>query len=340
MRAKRQRLRSAPPPSEDHLLVRIREALSASERGGSLPLRLAIGDDAAIVRPRSGYETILTCDWFLESTHFLLDRHPPDSIGWKSLARAASDLAAMGAEPRCFLLSLAIPSEATGLWLNEFLRGLRAASRQLKCPAAGGDTTRRDQILVHMTVVGECLRGRAILRDGAKAGDAIFVTGRLGQAELGLQLIRDRKGGAKKRDARLQKQLYPQPRLTIGSWLARERLATAMMDLSDGLSSDLERMCQASRVGARIEAGRIPCPRLSSLDAKKFNALELALNGGDDYELLFTVAPRNISLIPRSIAGTSLTLIGHIVPETNVLLITEGRREIPLAKKGWDPFRA
>jgi thiamine-monophosphate kinase len=339
MTANRRRQKAVAAPSEDSIVIRIRRALSVPHRGGSSVLRLGMGDDAAILRPRVGYETVLTCDWFLEGTHFLLDRHPPGSVGWKCLARAASDLAAIGAEPRCFLLSLALPAAASGDWLGGFLRGLRAASRRLHCPAAGGDTTSRDQILINMTVVGECRRGRVILRQGARPGDGIFVSGRLGEAELGLRLIQSDNRRANPGDRRLRKHLYPEPRLAIGAWLARQRLATAMMDLSDGLSSDLPRLGAASGVGVRIESERIPTPRLSGLDAKRFDRLELALDGGDDYELLFTVAPENISRIPRSIAGTSLTLIGRVVRETGVLLVTQSQREIPLAKKGWDPFR-
>jgi len=324
--------------SEDQLLARIRRALSVPQ-GNSASLRLAIGDDAAVFRPRSGYETILTCDWFLEGSHFLREQHPPDSVGWKCLARAASDLAAMGAEPRCFLVSLAIPAAATGVWLDGFLRGLRAASLKLSCPAAGGDTTRHDQILINTTVVGECRRGQAILRDGARPGDAIFVSGPLGEAELGLRLIRNHQRRLSRHDARLRKHLYPQPRLRVGTWLAQQRLATAMMDLSDGLSSDLPRLCAASGVGARIEARRIPIPRLSGPESKKYDAFQLALYGGDDYELLFTVAAENISRIPRRVAGSPLILIGRVVHETNILLIAESRQEIPLLRKGWDPFR-
>ena len=337
MRAK-PRSRTTATTSEDDLLSRIRRALAGSP-GSSLPLRLAIGDDAAIFRPRPGHETILTCDWFLQGTHFLLDRHPPGSIGWKCLARAVSDLAAMGAAPRCFLVSITLPATHTGNWLNEFLRGLRSASHKLNCPAAGGDTTRRDQVLINITVVGECRRARAVLRSGAKPGDAIFVSGRLGEAELGLRLIRGRKVRPDLRDSRLRKHLYPQPRLALGAWLAEQRLATSMMDLSDGLSSDLPRLCEASGVGARIEARRIPCAKLSNVDAKKQNALELALHGGDDYELLFTVAPKKIAQIPRRIAGTSLTLIGHVVRENSVLLMKEARTEIPITPQGWDPFQ-
>lgn len=324
-------------PGEDSLLARIRRSLSTSQQNHSL--RVAIGDDAAILRPRAGYETVLTCDWFLEGSHFLLDRHPPDSVGWKCLARAASDLAAMGAEPRCFLLSLALPAEATGLWLDQFLLGLRAASRKLNCPAAGGDTSRHEKVLINITVIGECRRGKAILRSGAKSGDAIFITGRLGEAECGLHLLRSAKARVNSRDARLRKHLYPQPRFAIGAWLAQQRLATAMMDLSDGLSSDLPRLCEASGVGARIEANRIRAVKLSPLDAKKYNALDLALHGGDDYELLFTVAQKNIHRIPRSFAGTPLTMIGEIVRTRGIRLLNHGGKEAPLEKKGWDPFR-
>jgi thiamine-monophosphate kinase len=336
MRAK-PRSRTTALPSEDDLLARIRRALTRSSANSSA-LRLAIGDDAAIFRPRHGYETLLTCDWFLQGPHFLLDRHPAYSIGWKCLARAVSDLAAMGAEPRCFLLSIALPATHTGNWLNEFLRGLRSASHRLNCPAAGGDTTRQDRVLINITIVGECRRGQAVLRSGAGPGDAIFVSGRLGEAELGLRLIRNRKSRIDARDSRLSKHLFPQPHLALGTWLAEQRLATSMMDLSDGLSSDLLRLCAASGVGARIEAQRIPRPQLSSAQTKKYDALELALHGGDDYELLFTVAPENISRIPRRIAGTSLTRIGRIVSEKTILTSTDGRQEISLPQKGWDPF--
>jgi thiamine-monophosphate kinase len=324
--------------TEDDLLARIRRALGPPPRSSS-GLALAVGDDAAILRPRPGYETVLTCDWFLEGAHFLLDRHPADSIGWKCLARAMSDLAAMGARPRCFLLSLAVPAARAGNWLDRFLSGLGSAARRLGCPAAGGDTTRSDLVAINMTVVGECRRGRAVKRSGARAGDAIFVSGRLGEAELGLRLARAAKGRVDARDARLRKHLYPEPRIALGAWLASKRLATAMMDLSDGLSSDLPRLCQASGVGARIAARRIPRPRLSGLAAQKYDGLSLALDGGDDYELLFTVSRQKISQIPRRIGRTSLTAIGQVVADKGVVIDAGGQQAISLANRGWDPFR-
>src|SRR5579871_5303560 len=163
----------------------IQKILGKSSRTNGLRngLRLGVGDDAALFVSRSGCETILTCDWFLEGTHFLRDRHPAGSVGWKSLARAVSDIAAMGGIPRCFLLSLAIPSELTGRWLDEFLKGLRRVSRKLPCPLVGGDTTRQNRVLINVTVIGEVRSGQALLRSGARAGDIIYVSGRLGEAE-------------------------------------------------------------------------------------------------------------------------------------------------------------
>ena len=337
MKSAKPKRKTAKHQGEDALVDRVRRAFSAP--GSASSLRIAIGDDAAVWRPTPGQEIILTCDWFLQGTHFLLDRHPAHSVGWKALARAASDLAAMGAEPRCFLLSLALPVSLTGKWLEEFLRGLRAASRNLNCPAAGGDTTRRDRVLINLTVVGECRDGCAILRSGARPGDALFASGRLGEADYGLGLIQQNTGRLNSRDPHLRKHLYPQPRLAVGTWLAERRLASAMLDLSDGLSTDLPRLCQASAVGARLEAQRIPCPRISKVDARKFDPLSLALHGGDDYELLFTVPPKNISQIPRRIVAVPVTLIGHITREKQILLVAENGNKSPLPQKGWDPFK-
>jgi thiamine-monophosphate kinase len=337
MKSAKPRRKTAEYPGEDALVDRVRRAFWAP--GAASSLRIAIGDDAAVWRPTPGQEIILTCDWTLEGTHFLLDRHSAHSVGWKALARAASDLAAMGATPCCFLLSLALPVSLTGRWLEDFLRGLRAASQNFNCPAAGGDTTRGDRVLINLTVVGECRDGRAILRSGARPGDALFVSGRLGEAEYGLRLIQQNAGRRNSRNPHLRKHLYPQPRLAAGTWLAERRLASAMLDLSDGLSTDLPRLCQASAVGACLETQRIPGPRISKAGARKFDPLSLALHGGDDYELLFTVRPKHIPQIPRRIAGVPVTLIGYITRERQILLVAENRDKSPLPQRGWDPFK-
>lgn len=318
--------------SEDKVVREIQSAF-VGQRSGSL--RVGMGDDAALWQAGRGQETILTCDWFLEGTHFLRDKHPPDAVGWKSLARAASDIAAMGGTPRCFLLSLTLPADCTGKWLRSFLRGLRRASRALRCELAGGDTTRRNEILINTAVIGEIPAGHAVLRSGARGGDLLYVSGTLGEAELGLRELRRQRGMAKvSSNSFLRKHLYPEPRFALGQWLAKNRLATAMMDLSDGLSSDLPRLCLESGVGARIEACSLPC--LTRSHAK--DATELALNGGDDYELLFAVRPKDAPKIETKFRGLPLTRIGEITREKKVLVEQDGRSR-PLISAGWDAFR-
>jgi thiamine-monophosphate kinase len=258
---------------------------------------------------------------------------------YKSLARAISDIAAMGGEPRCFLLSLAVPQARTGAWLDKFLSALRAAARAMHCPLAGGDTTQRNEILINITVVGECERGRAITRSAARPGDAIFVTGTLGEAEYGLELLRSSSAPINPRDARLRKHLFPQPRVAAGQFLANHRYATAMMDLSDGLSSDLPKLCHASRVGARIVQRNLPGVKIAENHRKKFDVAELALHGGDDYELLFTVAKKNVARIPARIGRVRLTQVGEITPEKQIMLARESGAVEKLKSKGWDPFR-
>jgi thiamine-monophosphate kinase len=324
---------------EDTLLQRIEAVAAGTEIPGS-GVRIGIGDDASVFKGTRGFEQILTCDWFLEGSHFLRDKHPPDAVGWKCLARALSDVAAMGGVPRCFLLSLALPTSHTGQWFDEFLQGLRRASKRFRCVLAGGDTTRRADILINVTVVGEVRTGWAVLRSGARPGDVLFVSGRLGEAELGLELIRKTKRRVDSRDPILRKHLYPEPRLTLGRWLAENRLASAMMDLSDGLSTDLPRLCATSEVGARIEAEMLPSVRVRKGEqSPDEDSLHLALHGGDDYELLFTVPRKKLNRIPRSVGGVPLAAIGKITKERRLLLIEKLGREVSLPNRGWDPFR-
>jgi thiamine-monophosphate kinase len=319
-------------------LIRSIERRFALDRRRQLPI--GMGDDAALFSPGRDHQTILTCDWFLEGSHFLRDKHPADAVGWKCLARAVSDIAAMGGTPNCFLLSLALPESHTGKWLNEFLGGLHRAARLFGCALAGGDTTKRKDILINVTVIGEVRAGRSVLRSGARPGDLIYVSGHLGQAELGLRTLRRRKHPARPRDPLLRKHFYPVPRLELGRWLAENRLATAMMDLSDGLSSDLPRLCRASEVGARVAAEQLPFAVIGSArHSKKFDLQQLALHGGEDYELLFTVARAKARRIPRTFHGLPLTPIGEIT-RTNTVQLRDGTgREQKLVPSGWDPFR-
>src|SRR5256884_4508798 len=173
--------------NENSVLKKIAGSFRSSpDQGAGHSVALGMGDDAALFRPKPRHEIVLTCDWFLEGTHFLRGKHPPDALGWKCLARAVSDVAAMGGAPRCFLLSLALPETHTGRWLDLFLGGLRRASEKFQCALAGGDTTRRNEILINITVLGEVLAGRSVLRSEARANDVLYVSGWLGESELGL----------------------------------------------------------------------------------------------------------------------------------------------------------
>jgi thiamine-monophosphate kinase len=326
--------------SENELVQKICDAVGRS--GGLTPqVFMGVGDDAALFRPRKAHDLILTCDWFLEGTHFLRDKHPPDAVGWKCLARAVSDIAAMGGGPRYFLLSLALPPSHTARWLDQFLVGLRRASRKFKCVLAGGDTTRRAKVLINVTVVGEVRAGRALLRSGARPCDLIYVSGHLGEAELGLQLLKRNKHTASAKDPRTKKHLYPEPRIALGQWLAENHIASAMIDLSDGLSADLPRLCAASGVGSRLEAAKIPIVRPPHPNRKdRAAALQLALHGGDDYELLFTLPRKHAHSLPRSFRGLLLTPIGIVTSDKKIVLVNENGREQQLDPRGWDPFRA
>jgi len=327
--------------SEESIVREIARAARTSGRPTRKSgVEVSIGDDAAIWRPKKGFDTVLTTDWFLEGTHFWRDWHPAEAVGWKCLMRAASDVAAMGGDPRCFVLSLALPASCAGTWLNGFLQGLMKAARRLKCPLAGGDTTRNDRVLININVLGEVRSGRAVLRNGARPGDRIFVSGRLGEAELGLKMARLlRKVGGGPRSPLLSKHLRPEARIELGKWLVTNRLATAMMDISDGLSSDLKRMCIASQVGAEIKLARIP---VASVQFRaKFSPLELtqtALHGGDDYELLFCVADRDRKRVPKVFRGVRLTEIGRISKQRAIKLAESSGKIVPLPPLGWDSF--
>jgi thiamine-monophosphate kinase len=309
-------------------------------------VRLGIGDDAALLGEKSGFETVVSSDQFLEGVHFLEGKHPSVAVGYKALARAVSDLSAMGAESRAFLLNLALPVAKTGAWLDGFLAGLQRASRAAGIVLAGGDLSRNERVQISIVVIGRVRSGRAVLRSGARAGDRIYVSGKLGLAALGLRAMRRGvRGGRGDREAEtlLRAHLYPPIRLRLGSWLARTCAASSMIDISDGFSMDLHRVCQASGVGARVEAGRVPKARVSEALAKRLGIssgaeLEFALNGGDDYELLFTVPRSKARRLGRVVAGTRVTCVGEITRGQSVTLVREDGKESRLNAGGWDPF--
>ena len=322
--------------SEDQLIERVCRRFASS--GGYV--RVGIGDDAAVLRPGTGREWAVTTDAFLENVHFRRNVHPPKSIGYKALARATSDLAAMGARSRCFFLTLGLPDARTGAWLDGFLDGMARAARQFGLILAGGDTTKYPVVVTSLTLIGEVDRGKAILRSGARPGDLLYVSGRLGEAELGLRLIRRRLHKQKRWSDHLRKHFYPEPRLALGQWLASHRCATSMIDTSDGLSTDLGHICQASGVGAVVWAPKIPVVRIpAELRRLGLDPQDLATNGGEDYELLFTVPKKQAERLPHNLGGIPITVIGEITQGKRVLLVDTNGKSKPLTPKGWDPFR-
>src|SRR5712692_10925336 len=328
--------------TETSLIERIRARIPSQPqavRAGAL--RVGIGDDAAVLRPPRRAEWVLSCDAFLENVHFLLQAHPAEVVGFKALARATSDLAAMGAAPRLFLLSLALPSNRAGQWLDGFLAGMAQAARKFGLVLAGGDTAQHPTVAISVTVLGEVASGRAVTRSGARPGDLLYVTGRLGAAQLGLELVL--RGLYRQRRLRplMRPHFSTELRLGLGQWLSRRRLASAMIDTSDGLSTDLGHLCRSSRVGARVWAERLPAVRVPpALQRQGFDALELALHGGEDYQLLFTVSRRLRKAIPSSHRDVPITLIGEITRGRDIVLVGSDGRGTPLAARGWDHFRS
>jgi len=341
---------------EAQLIRRIARAIPSRSVGSGHPgihaeggLRLGIGDDAAVVASGGGADWVLSCDAFLEGAHFLGERHPADSVGYKSLVRAASDLVAMGARPRLFLLTVALPAGRTGAWLGRFLEGMSRAARELGMCLIGGDTSQSLTVSISITVLGEVAAGRAVRRSGARAGDIIYVSGRLGRAQLGLELVkksgpREIKRVVKDQQRLMQPHLYPKIPVALGIWLGQQRVASAMMDISDGLSTDLARLCAASGVGARLWAERIPCVAIPGGIGKhvgklKLDPLEMALNGGDDYELLFTVPRRQARRLRGAPGFRGIAAIGEIERGKQITLVDADGRVRRLKPGGWDSFR-
>ena len=322
--------------SEDQLIERVRRKFPSTTRS----LRAGIGDDAAVIRPSGRAEWVVTTDALLENVHFLRRVHPPKAVGYKALARATSDLAAMGARSRYFLLTLALPLSCTKKWLDEFLEGMALAARRFGLILVGGDTTKYSSIVISLTVLGEIDPGRAILRSGARPGDLICISGRLGESELGLRLVQRKLHQRKQWKKLMKKHFYPEPRLALGQWLVRHRCATSMIDTSDGLSTDLGHLCKASGVGARVWAEKIPLVSVPwELMRLGLDPLRLALDGGEDYELLFTVPKRLARHLPRKVGGVPVTIIGEITLGREITLLGPRGVGKPLRPGGWDPFR-
>lgn len=324
------------------------ESIKKSFPGRSSRTLVGIGDDAAALRISPSSVLLATTDMLLEGVHFDLSFTDLFSLGWKSAAVNASDIAAMGGVPRYFLTSLGIPTGMSVEAVREFYRGFGAFTRSRKASLTGGDTCRsRRGFVVGVTAFGEIKKSEVLKRSGARHGDTVFVTGTLGDAAAGLELLQKRGKGHGSRKQKMggfkelvQKHLRPEPRIAEGRILARSGCVSAMIDLSDGLSSDLGHICKQSGVGAEIYGDRIPLSPeiLKTEKTLKRSVLIYALSGGEDYELLFTVPERKMRKY-RSLR-ISATPIGRITKQSGVVLVDKRGSKRRLEPGGYEHFRA
>jgi thiamine-monophosphate kinase len=317
----------------------------------SQSLIAGIGDDAAVFRNGAGKDTVITADLLVEDIDFRRTTTPPFLLGHKALAVSLSDIAAMGSRPLWSMVSVGVPED---IWQTDFVDrlydGLMDLANRYGVQLIGGDTSRTtENIVIDSIVVGECTAGMSVLRKGAGAGDQIFVTGSLGAAAAGLRLIE--RGAhlaeqnladedSQKLDHILLRQLRPDPRVGWGIVLGEEHIATSMIDLSDGLSSDLNNLCSASGVGALIDSSLLPIDEtvIELCGRRALDPLQLALHGGEDFELLFTVKAADVARLPRRVDGVGIKRIGEITSASEGIRISEGGRIWELKPGGWKHF--
>ncbi len=333
--------------SERALLGIIRRRAAGTRARGEL--RIGIGDDAAVLRLRRGEELVVTTDFSLEDVHFRRGWHPPEAVGHKCLARGLSDIAAMGGRPVAVFLSLAVPRTFTGSragaksWVERFYDGLLALSERYNVPLAGGDLAQVPGLVTEgggpkaaadIVVLGAVEQGRALLRSGARAGDALYVTGRLGGAAAELRALEANPRRFRRvleGDAAGHPHFFPEPRIQAGRKLVNRGWATAGIDVSDGLSVDLLHLCEESGVGAEVDGAALPLGAGATL--------EDALHGGDDYELLFTAGAE--ARVPARLGGVALHRIGRMVRKRKgrpVMELLLGQERRALEPRGWEHF--
>ena len=332
---------------EDDFINTLRERVASKSQS----LIAGIGDDAAVFRSTAGKDNVITADLLVEDIDFRRTTTPPYLLGHKALAVSLSDIAAMGSRPLWSMISIGVPAE---VWETDFVEnlydGVLNLANRYGVQLIGGDTSRTtENIVIDSIVAGECAAGTSVMRTGASPGDQIFVTGSLGAAAAGLRLIErgahlaEQNLGdddSQKLDHILLRQLRPEPRVGWGIVLGDERLATSMIDLSDGLSSDLNRLCEVGGVGALIDSSLLPIDeRVTELCGRRaLDPLQLALHGGEDFELLFTVKPGEADRLPRRVDGVGIKRIGQVTAAFEGVKISEGSRIWELKPGGWKHF--
>jgi thiamine-monophosphate kinase len=345
-------LRGADDPSmtlnqigEFGLLQRIRRKVPAR----SANVRIGIGDDAAVLRISPHRELIVTTDMLVEAVDFDPANGSFRQIGYKALASNLSDVAAMGGRPFAFLVGLAVPGRMSVRAVDEIYDGMLSLARRHRVALIGGDTSASPKgMLITVTVLGEVEPGRAVTRSGARVGDRIYVTGSLGDSRAGLEILKRRKRRKGSLSPAIESYLtrrhfFPTPRVAFGRLLGRRGWATAMIDLSDGLASDLRHLCEAGRVGARLESERLPISGALAAYAGRLgrSAPDYALLGGEDFELLFAVREKDSAAVEAAAKRMALpvTPIGVIVSKRRgISVIEKGGREVPLTLRSYEHF--
>jgi thiamine-monophosphate kinase len=324
--------------------VRLIKSIQRLSRRKILPttrLVLSIGDDAAAFKGAKDSLILVSTDALVEGIHFDLRYFTPEDIGWKALAVNLSDIAAMGGMPLYFTTSVALSKDQSPSWVQKLYRGMLALASESGVGLIGGDTCASPQgVFLDLTIIGEVRPSEMVTRSGARPGDHVFVTGELGGSAIGLELLKRHPHHGGRYFGLISRHLRPCPRSQIGRFLASHRCASSLIDISDGLSTDLHHLCEQSQVGAVIDAEKIPMAKASRKlhSSLPRTALHYALNGGEDYELLFTVSPKLRSRIPRGIDGIGIQEIGRITRETGKCYLLEqgGRKELPPG--GFDHF--
>jgi thiamine-monophosphate kinase len=331
------------PSSEKAIISKIKVAAGPrvkpghSYRRSPLPksgaVLTGIGDDCAVLRLPAGHDLLATSDFSLENVHFRRAWHPAESVGHRCLARGLSDIAAMGGQPLACFLSVALPARLPQSWVDGFTRGLLRLAREFGVTLAGGDTAQSPAgILADIVVLGSVPKGTAMLRSGARPGDRIYVTGSLGGSAAALDLLFSKWKLAPKQ---FPKHFFPQPRIPQGQFLRAKKLASSMIDISDGLSTDLYHICEESGVGAEIWTKAIPRATMGKNDEPV--EFKFALHGGDDYELLFTAGSGRG--VPSEISGVPVTCIGEIKRGRKMSIISETGQRLALEPEGWQHFQ-
>jgi thiamine-monophosphate kinase len=309
---------------------------------------VGVGDDCAVLDLGGDQVLLATCDALLDGEHFLRRVATPEQIGRRALAVNLSDIASMGGWPRFALVSLLLPADLPTAFMDGVYRGLRAEAEQYGAVIVGGNITGSATFGIDITLLGQARRGQALLRGGAQPGDALLMTGTLGEARAGVHLLLHPEIDAPAPVAARLKaaQLTPVPRVPEGRLLATSGAVTAMLDISDGLAADLGHLCEQSGVGARLDASALPIPDAvqDAAQLAEQSALEWALFGGEDYQLLFTAPPVAVPRLIETLwiaVGTPISVIGEILSsEAGLTLRAQDGSIRPLPPRGWDHLRS